>query len=230
MSKATERLYLRGDPPIEVHLRRSARAVRLSLRVSRLDGTVTMSLPETVPQRTAEKFLAQKAAWVRQNVAEGPRPWVPALGDTMPVEGRDCRIVAGRPGLSDREIRVDPRRSVPPQIAALLKARARDRLAPACDRYARAVGRDYARLTLRDTRSRWGSCTSGGNLMFSWRLAMAPAEILDYVAAHEVAHLVHMNHSTRFWQLVGRLCPGYADHRAWLRGPGRDLHAARFRA
>lgn len=230
MSNAPERLFLQGDPPIEVLLRRSARAVRLSLRVSRLDGRVTLSLPDTVPRRTAERFLSQKADWVRRNVAEGPQAWVPAIGDRIPVAGQAAQIVEGRPSLAVGEIRVDPARPVPPQVAALLKAHARAHLVFACDRHAGALGRPYAKVTLRDTRSRWGSCTSAGNLMFSWRLAMAPPEILDYVAAHEVAHLVHMNHSRRFWQVVARLCPDYQTHRAWLQGPGRDLHAIRFAA
>jgi predicted metal-dependent hydrolase len=223
-----ERLFLRGDPPIEVELRQSARARRLSLRVSRLDGKVSLTVPRGLARRSAEQFLAQKADWVRRNVAEGPKAWTPALGALIPGEGQSCLILEGRPGLHPGEIRVAPGRPVAPQVAALLKHRARARLVPACDRYATAVGRPYARITLRDTRSRWGSCTSSGNLMFSWRLAMAPPEILDYVAAHEVAHLVHMNHSTAFWDQVARLCPGYDQHRAWLRGPGRGLHALQF--
>lgn len=225
-----ERLFLRGDPVIEVELRQSARARRLSLRVSRLDGKVSLTMPRGMARRSAEQFLAQKADWVRRNVADGPRAWQPQLGALIPVEGHSCRVVEGRPGLHPGEIRVLPDRPVAPQVAALLKDRARTRLVPACDRHAAAVGRSYARITLRDTRSRWGSCTSTGNLMFSWRLAMAPADVLDYVAAHEVAHLVHMNHSTAFWDQVARLCPEYDRHRAWLRGPGRGLHAVQFAA
>jgi predicted metal-dependent hydrolase len=115
-----------------------------------------------------------------------------------------------------------------PRVQAYLRAQARDRLAQACNHYATLLGRPYRRLTLRDTRSRWGSCSTQGDLMFSWRLIMAPPAVLDYVAAHEVAHLAEMNHSPAFWAVVARLCPDYAAHRHWLRDHGDTLHRVRF--
>ncbi len=154
------------------------------------------------------------------------------IGSVLPLEGRPLTV---RPG-SGRSVRVtddsllvpgDPA-SVPLRLATFLKAMARERLAAACDRHARSLGRTYARLTLRDTRSRWGSCTQDGCLMFSWRLILAPPPILDYVAAHEVAHLAQMNHSPAFWAEVARLDPDYALHRAWLRRQGQALHGFRF--
>jgi predicted metal-dependent hydrolase len=90
------------------------------------------------------------------------------------------------------------------------------------------IGRPYSRITLRDTRSRWGSCTADGALMYSWRLAMAPPAVLDYVAAHEVAHLAQMNHSPAFWAVVARLVPGHAAPRRWLKLHGQTLHGPRF--
>ena len=108
------------------------------------------------------------------------------------------------------------------------KGGARDRLAGACDDYAALLGKPYARITLRDTRSRWGSCTSDGRLMFSWRLIMTPPEVLDYVAAHEVAHLAQMNHSPAFWAEVTRIYGDYQAPRQWLRDHGGGLHRYRF--
>ena len=90
------------------------------------------------------------------------------------------------------------------------------------------LGRGYTRITLRDTRSRWGSCTSDGALMFSWRLILAAPEVLSYVAAHEVAHLAEMNHSPAFWRTVERLYGDYRPPRAWLRAEGGGLHRYRF--
>lgn len=113
-------------------------------------------------------------------------------------------------------------------MQAALKCLARDRLAEATDRHAASIGRQVRRITLRDTRSRWGSCTSEGNLMFSWRLILAPPEVLDYVAAHEVAHLVHMDHSRAFWAQVERLFPPHEPARAWLKREGTGLHRWRF--
>ena len=101
-------------------------------------------------------------------------------------------------------------------------------LAEAADRHSAALGRPHAGIVLRDTRSRWGSCTSEGNLMFSWRLIMAPPRILQYVAAHEVAHLAEMNHSPDFWAVVERLFPDYGVCRRWLRENGDHLHRVRF--
>jgi predicted metal-dependent hydrolase len=103
-----------------------------------------------------------------------------------------------------------------PRVAAWLKVLARDRLAQASTRYAGLVGRRYSSLAIRDTRSRWGSCSPDGRLMYSWRLIMAPPPVLDYVAAHEVAHLVELNHSPAYWTVVTAICPDWKDHRAWL--------------
>ena len=114
------------------------------------------------------------------------------------------------------------------RVATFLKALARDRLSQASDRYAAQIGRKYKSLTLRDTRSRWGSCTADGSLMYSWRLIMAPPAVLDYVAAHEVSHLAEMNHSDRFWAVVEGLMPDYAPRRKWLKEHGGRLHAYRF--
>ncbi|MEO0763396.1 MAG: YgjP-like metallopeptidase domain-containing protein, partial [Pseudomonadota bacterium] len=107
---------------------------------------------------------------------------------------------------------------------------ARERMAPAIERYAAEAGRRCTALSFRDTRSRWGSCSSAGRISLSWRLAMAPPVVQDYVAAHEVAHLVEMNHSPRYWAVLARLMPDYEIHRRWLRREGRALHAYDFSA
>ena len=107
-------------------------------------------------------------------------------------------------------------------------SRLRARLAEASDHFAQRLGKDYAAITLRDTRSRWGSCTAQGRLMYSWRLILAPPEVLDYVAAHEVAHLAQMNHSPAFWAEVERIYGDYSQPRAWLRREGSSLHRYRF--
>lgn len=230
MGKTIERMALPGSPEVEVRLRWSAQARRLSLRVSRMDGRVTLSVPPGISLGTAEAFLQRKAGWVRGHLATQPPAERPALGALVPVEGRVRRIAAaqGRPRLAGDALEVNPSREVAPQVAAVLKALARDRLAAACDAHAARLNRRYTALVLRDPRTRWGSCSSGGRLMFSWRLVMAPPEVLDYVAAHEVAHLVEMNHSAAFWAQVARICPDHARHRAWLRDRGADLHRMRF--
>lgn len=223
---------LPGSPPVEVALRRSARTRRFSLRVSRLDGRVTLSLPNGAREAEAMKFLVAQEGWLRAALAKMPGQATVGIGSVLPVEGRMLTLVPGTgrsPRMEDDSLLLpgDPGRAGV-RAAAYLKVLARDRLVAACDLYAGRLGRPFSTLSLRDTRSRWGSCTSDGGLMFSWRLIMAPPAVLDYVAAHEVAHLAQMNHSPAFWAVVQGLCPGYGAHRAWLRGQGQALHAYRF--
>ncbi|MEM6729737.1 MAG: M48 family metallopeptidase, partial [Pseudomonadota bacterium] len=150
------------------------------------------------------------------------------LGDSLPVEGMARVLVAGAVPAARvvGDALVIPARyaqSPARPAKAFLKLLARDRLTAASDAYAARLGRSYTRLTLRDTRSRWGSCSSTGGLSYSWRLAMAPPDVLSYVAAHEVSHLAQMNHSPAFWATVARLMPGYEAPRAWLRAHGAAL-------
>ena len=130
--------------------------------------------------------------------------------------------------MCDRLLVPDDPEKLGPRLAAYLRALARDRLAAASDRHAAALRRPYRKITLRDTRSRWGSCTAQGDLMYSWRLVMAPPEVLDYVAAHEVAHLAQMNHSPAFWAVVERLYGDWRPARRWLQVEGASLHRYRF--
>lgn len=221
---------LPGDPPVEIVLRRSARARRLTLRVSALDGRISLTRPVGVTEAEAMRFACDKAPWIRAQVArmEPVRRVVP--GAVIPVDGVPRNVCAGVPGVDAVCIRISAARPAGPQVAAILKTLARERLAAAVAHHAAVLGVSPGRLTLRDTRSRWGSCTGRGDLMFSWRLVMAPADVLDYVAAHEVAHLRHMDHSRAFWATVEQTRPDWRDHRKWLRTEGHALHAWRFAA
>lgn len=226
-----EHLPVPGVPMTSVVIRRSARARRMSLRVGRTDGQVTLSLPKRTPLAEAESFIAQQAGWIAKHVSRVPARHLVRVGGTLPLLGRDVAIVpgAGRVARYDgHQIAVPDDDKAGPRVKTLIQSLARTHLAEAVDRYAAALGETPAKITLRDTRSRWGSCSSRGDLMFSWRLVMAPQEVLDYVAAHEVAHLRHMDHSSRFWAVVGDLMPEYAPRRAWLRTDGVRLHAIDF--
>jgi hypothetical protein len=105
-----------------------------------------------------------------------------------------------------------------------LKREARRELQKSAQAHAEALSVRVKRLSIRDQSSRWGSCTSAGSLSFSWRLILAPPFVLDYLAAHEVAHLVEMNHSPRFWRVVARVCPSVERAKRWLDTYGNDLH------
>jgi hypothetical protein len=225
---------LPGNPPVEVHLKRSARTRRFSLRVSRLDGKVTLSIPARAREGEALAFLRGQEGWLRETLEAMPESAVSrvGLGTVLPVEGRQLTLAPG----TGRGIRAEGDRLLVPgnpetagaRVAAWLKVLARDRLAASSTHYAGLIGRRYATLALRDTRSRWGSCSQDGRLMYSWRLIMAPPSVLDYVAAHEVAHLVEMNHSPAYWAVVNRIYPGWEAERAWLHAEGQALHRLRF--
>ncbi|NIZ14892.1 M48 family metallopeptidase [Phaeobacter sp. HF9A] len=226
-------LSLPGAPEVEIRLRRSARARRLSLRISSLDGRVTLTLPKRVPLREGRAFLLEKADWIRSHLEQQPARVLVEPGTTLMIEGRPVEI---RPG-SGRRLRWQgeaalevPGPAPTRRLERYLRELARDRLAAASDHYAARLGRSYSSLTLRDTRSRWGSCSSTGGLMYSWRLILAAPEVLRYVAAHEVAHLQEMNHSRAFWAVVQDLYGDYEPPRRWLQSEGNALHRFRFEA
>jgi predicted metal-dependent hydrolase len=221
-----------GIPPVTVVLRQSARARRISLRVSRLDGKVTLTVPRGISAKEALGFAEEKQDWLRRQLAQQPEQIVVTPGAVVPVAGRERLVVAGAGRsvvLGQDEIAVPGRADlVGRKVQGFLKELARHRLVEAVDHYAAHLGKPYSRMTLRDTRSRWGSCSSAGALMFSWRLVMAAPDVLDYVAAHEVAHLKEMNHSQAFWDVVRTLYGSYDAPRRWLRTDGQVLHRYRF--
>ena len=214
-------------------MRRNARAKRFSLRVSRSDGRVSLSLPMWAPEAEALAFLREREAWVRQHLDQAPGVQQARIGAELPICGVPRPVVAGTGRAArffDGALHVPPGPREGPRLKALLRAMAREHLMAAVARHAQGIGKGHGRITLRDPRSRWGSCSAKGDLMFSWRLIMAPPEVLDYVAAHEVAHLVEMNHSARFWALCKHLSPKTDDYRRWMRAHGADLLAWRFDA
>lgn len=219
-----------GDPPIEITLRRMARARRFSLRVAASDGRVTLSLPLRAREADAMAFAKTQEGWIRAALDKMPQGVFVAIGEKITLEGVVLTLSAGQ----GRSVRIEgdqlivPGDRVAARVAAFLKMRARDRLAAASDHYAAQIGRQVTQISLRDTRSRWGSCTHQGALMYNWRLIMAPPAVLDYVAAHEVAHMVEMNHSDAFWAVVARLYPTWKLQRAWLKRYGAQLHGVRF--
>jgi len=224
---------LPGDPPVEVVLRRNSRAKRFSLRVSRSDGRVALSLPVWAPEAEALAFLRAREDWVREHLDSAPPLLKAGIGANVPVFGVPRPVVVGTgraARFADSRLEVPDGPRAGPRLKALLTAMARERLSASVAQHSATIGRVPGRMTLRDPRTRWGSCSAKGDLMFSWRLIMAPPEVLDYVAAHEVAHLVEMNHSPRFWTLCRRLCPMTDAHRTWMRAHGADLLAWRFDA
>lgn len=227
-------LLIPGSPAVLITIKRSARARRFSLRVSQATGQVSLTMPLRAREAEGLAFARAQEGWIRAAVARLPQGVRVGLGAQIPFEGRLLTLASG----SGRSVRQEgdlllvpgAPAQVPARVAAYLKLRARDRLVAASDHYATQIGRRVGQVSLRDTRSRWGSCTAQGALMYSWRLIMAPPRVLDYVAAHEVAHLLEMNHSPRFWAVVERLFPNWQVERAWLKREGGALQGIRFDA
>lgn len=211
-----------------VRWRRNQRARRISLRIDPQAGEVVVTLPPRAARRAGIAMLATHAAWVRERLAAlAPRvALVPgaevSLGDTPHV----IRLVPGCRGpawLEPGTIRVPgDATTVSVKVTDLLKAEARRRIGILTAGHAAVLDARPGTVKLKDTRSRWGSCAPDGTLAFTWRLVMAPDWVLDYVVAHEVAHLKEMNHSDRFWSLVAILTPHKYAAVEWLKtnGPG----------
>ncbi len=223
------------DPDTEVTVRRSAQARRMTLSVPQNGDLPRLTVPTRATDPDIRMFLLRQSDWLRGALARAPELVAVGPGTRLPVGGALLTINAV-PGprhapFVDQNSLIVPGAGAPgPRIAAWLKERARAALAPIAQACAREVGGNIGRISLRDTKGRWGSCTSRGDLSFSWRLAMAPPEVLDYVAAHEAAHLIEMNHGPRFWALVTRLRPGWERQRDWLKREGAALHRYRFDA
>jgi len=205
-------------------IRVSARARRIGLRIDAAERRVELMLPRGVPASQGLRFLAARREWVaaRFRTLHPPLPF--AEGAIVPVLGiphrirREFDVGAPPVAIVDGEIRV---RGEAEHLARRLRdhlvATARREFTHRARRLAFRIGKSVARVSVRDTKSRWGSCSGRANLSFSWRLIFAPESVVDYVVAHEVAHLSEMNHGPRFWRLVESLSPGSAVPREWLR-------------
>lgn len=148
------------------------------------------------------------------------RSTVPLLGSTLTLVREPGRLQAHR---QDHLLLVPADGGLRPAVERWYRRTARSEIEPRLNRAAQALGRDYARLSIRDQRTRWASCSASGTMSFNWRLLLAPAPALDYVVWHEACHLREMNHSRRFWALVAGRCPDYRTWQRWLRVNGASL-------
>lgn len=215
---------------VPLHIRTSTRARNLLLSISPTDDAVDLVLPRGTPIYEGLQFVESRARWLARRIRALPRRVPFADGEKIPVLG-DLLQICHRPDLrggvwiDGLEIYVTGREEhVERRVADWLRRTAKKEIGQRAPRKAQELGREIARVTVRDTRSRWGSCTATGNLSFSWRLLLAPEFVLDYVVAHEVAHLAEMNHSRRFWDLVAGLTGNVERAKAWLQTYGQTLH------
>lgn len=213
--------------PIAVQYNRLAR--RIVLRVGP-NGEAGLTVPPGVPVATVRRFLDRRRDWLEERCAAAPEPVPFEPGALVPIEGRERQLRhdarhRGRIAIGQDAVTVGgDARHMSRRVRDGLVALSRERLTEQVMPLARDLDRRVAGISVRDTRSRWGSCAANGRLSFSWRLILAPPEVLAYVGVHEVAHLRHHHHGPEFWDLVEDLMPDYRQPKDWLKHHGRGLH------
>ncbi|MBN9149595.1 MULTISPECIES: M48 family metallopeptidase [unclassified Nitrobacter] len=228
-------LVKHGSQIYSVRLRRHRRARRYTLRIHPSDREAILTMPPRGTLAEAKDFAQRHSGWIAARLGRLPKAAPFHHGAIIPLRGVAHRIVhrAGERGTAWTETRDSGERilcvaggceHLDRRVHDFLKREARRDLQKAAQRYADMLDVKVKRLSIRDQSSRWGSCTSAGSLSFSWRLILAPPFVLDYLAAHEVAHLVEMNHSPRFWKVVARICNHVERAKRWLDAEGNDLH------
>ena len=215
-----------------LRLRVSRRARRMTLRLDPESRAVDLIVPPRMNIETAVDFAAQNRAWIRQKLSELPKPVPFVDGSIIPFMGRDHYLeIVQDPDRRGTDITVKNRiitvETVRDDPHLRIETYMRDRIRGELDALARdkagLIRRRVGDVRVRNTKSRWGSCAEDGNMSFCWRLVFAPREVMDYVVAHEVAHLVHFDHSPAFWRLCDRLSVDMDYGRDWLREHGQTL-------
>lgn len=214
------------------------RARRLTLRIDAGGRGLRVTVPPGIPAREVDGFLARHEGWLEARLAKVPDQPVVRPGVKLPLRGvphlivhepdRRGTVTVGEHGGQPALIVHGDRRHLPRRLADFLKREAKRDIEALVEKHAGAVGRRARAVRFKDTSSRWGSCTADGTLSFSWRIMMAPRPVIDYLVAHEVAHLKEMNHGPRFWKLCRELCPRTDEAKTWLKKNGGALQAIGF--
>lgn len=215
---------------LELAVRVNRRARRISLKVDAALDRPILVLPNAQALAEGVRFAESRATWLKGALAKVPPrvPFadgvvVPYLGEPHRIRHRSDRF--GGVWCEGKEIQVAGRREhVARRVGDWLKSEARRLISAAAIATAERIERRPARVSVRDPKSRWGSCAADGRLSFSWRLVLAPPAVMDYVVAHEVAHLLEAHHGPAFWALVERLEPEFATAKRWLKQHGASLH------
>ncbi|CAM3046811.1 M48 family peptidase [Komagataeibacter xylinus] len=215
---------------VPVRWRVSARARRISMRIDPVAGHVVMTLPRAARRADGLALLRAHSGWVAAGLARLPPAAELRHGGHVLLDGQSREIVhcpEARRGawLEEGRLHVSGAAEfISRRVMAYLRAQAQVLLPARLRLQAEASGLRPTQLRLRDTKSRWGSCSSDGSIMLCWRLVMAPQEVQHYIIAHELAHLRHMNHGPDFWLLVDQLTPHRRQAEKWLRANGASLH------
>ena len=214
---------------LPVIIRKHPKSRHMVIRYQPLEHHVCLTLPRYVTIRQGLHFVQEKRSWLEQQIKEKARH-VPFIdGQVIPLLNREYMLchIGGRGviKIEDEKILVTGEiEFMERRVRDWLKQQARDEISALAHPKSRHINKTVKKVSVRDTSSRWGSCSHDGNLSFSWRLIFAPRIVLDYVVSHEVAHLKEHNHSPAFWNVVALLCPNHDEARQWLRTHGHTLY------
>ena len=211
-------------------VRENSKARRFTLRLRpEGGGNIVLTLPLFYSKKQVLGFIEQSRPWLEKQMARTIPKLTYAQGMVLPILGKSFEL-RHKPSKSYRSWWGEDHLLIhaPPEkfgaaVQRSLHQVAKQFLTERSTLYANQVEKSLKRITLRDTRSRWGSCSANGNISYSWRLIFAPEKVADYVCAHEVAHMIEMNHSPQFWEIVEDFCPDYKSLRHWLRQNGKSL-------
>ncbi|MDR6432767.1 M48 family metallopeptidase [Brucella pseudogrignonensis] len=229
-----ERIHAVAGRELPLRVLENPRAKRLTLRIETGGKGLRVTIPPGLPDREVQSFLVRHQGWIESRIAKMPDQAGLRAGVKIPIRGVPHLIThqAGRGTVDLLEGNVllvhgDPAH-LSRRIADYLKHEVKRDIEQLVARHTATVGRKAKAVRFKDTKSRWGSCTSDGVLSFSWRIGMAPAPVINYLVAHEVAHLIEMNHGPKFWKLCHELCPDTERCKAWLKRNGSALQAIDF--
>jgi predicted metal-dependent hydrolase len=233
-----ERLHEVGGRTLPLRIVENTRARRLTLRIDPGGRGLRVTVPPGIPAREVDRFIDRHQGWLEARLAKVPDKPQVRPGVKIPVRGIPHLIVhepSKRGSVTVAEVNGQPalivhgeRTHLPRRVADFLKREAKKDIDALVAKHTATVGRKAKAVRFKDTTSRWGSCTSDGTLSFSWRIMMAKPTVIDYLVAHEVAHLKEMNHGPNFWKLCGELCPRTDEAKAWLKKNGGALQAISF--
>ncbi|EJF76102.1 M48 family metallopeptidase [Bartonella birtlesii] len=234
--------FIFSNRMIPLRVREHKHARRLTLRIDANGQKICVTAPPAISSCLIQDFIEKRRSWIEARLSrvhifhenfylkEGTT--IPILGVAHTIRHERGRgiteIVTGNMGQEPQIIVYGQLEYLPRRVADMLKKQAALIITPLVGHYAHKVERKVKSICYKDTKSRWGSCSIRGNLSFSWRLIMAPKEVVEYVVAHEVAHLIEMNHGPKFWDLCERLCPNSKTYRTWLKENGYKLQAINF--
>ena len=212
-----------------IKITKSSRAKRLTIRIDEKNHCPSLTIPKGCSQKQAVKFVDANKDWILNMMARLPQAKNFCNGDTISFFGKNYIInqthaqkggcfednyikIGGQPEFLNR------------RVTDFLKEQTLEKLSKLTLEKAKILNCHVSGVSIKDTKSRWGSCSTLGNINYNWRICMAPSYVIDYLVSHEVSHLLHPDHSASFWQTVETLCPNYKEGRHWLKIKGKDLY------